>query len=48
MEVKKALVMRGIDGNRIEVVALGDENPVADNDDKEAFAKNNRVSIKIQ
>lgn len=48
MEVKKALVMRGIDENRIEVVAKGDEDPVGDNDDREAFAKNNRVSIKIQ
>ncbi|MBP5757858.1 MAG: OmpA family protein, partial [Bacteroidales bacterium] len=48
MEVKKALIMRGIDENRIEVVAKGDEDPVGDNDDKEAFAKNNRVSIKIQ
>lgn len=48
MEVKKALIMRGIDENRIEVVAMGSENPVGDNDDREAFAKNNRVSIKIQ
>ncbi len=48
MEVKKALVIRGIDENRIEVVAKGDEDPVGDNDDKEAFALNNRVSIKIQ
>lgn len=48
MEVKKALVARGIDENRIEVEAKGDADPVGDNDDKEAFAKNNRVSIKIQ
>lgn len=48
MEVKKALIIRGIDENRIEVAAKGSEDPVGDNDDKEAFAKNNRVSIKIQ
>ena len=40
--------IRGIDENRIEVAAKGSEDPVGDNDDKEAFAKNNRVSIKIQ
>ncbi len=48
MEVKKALVIRGIDENRIEVEAKGDADPVGDNDDKEAYALNNRVSIKIQ
>ena len=48
MEVKKALVARGIQENRIEVEALGDADPVGDNSDKEAFALNNRVSIKVQ
>ena len=48
MEVKKALVIRGIDENRIEIEAKGDADPVGDNDDREEFAKNNRVSIKIQ
>lgn len=48
IEVKKALVMRGIDENRIDVEARGDADPVGDNDDKQAYALNNRVSIKIQ
>lgn len=48
MEVKKALIARGIQENRIEVEALGDADPVGDNSDKEAFALNNRVSIKVQ
>ena len=48
MEVKKALVARGIQENRIEVEALGDADPLGDNSDKEAYALNNRVSIKVQ
>lgn len=48
MEVKKALVARGIQENRIEVEARGDADPVGDNSDKEGFALNNRVSIKVQ
>ncbi len=48
MEVKKALMMRGVAENRIEIEARGDEDPIGDNADKEAFAMNNRVSIKVQ
>lgn len=48
MEVKKALIARGIQESRIEVEARGEEDPVGDNTDKEGFALNNRVSIKIQ
>lgn len=48
MEVKKALLLRGIDASRIEVVAKGDEDPVGDNSTYEGRIANNRVSIKIQ
>ena len=48
VEVKKALLMRGIEANRIEVEAKGDEDPLGDNDTREGRIKNNRVSIKIQ
>ena len=48
VEVRKALQMRGIDPNRIEVEAKGSENPIGDNSTYEGRIKNNRVSIKIQ
>lgn len=48
MEVKKALQMRGIEANRIEIEAKGDQDPIGDNDTREGRIQNNRVSIKIQ
>lgn len=48
VEVKKALVARGVDASRIEVEAKGDEQPVGDNSTYEGRVQNNRVSIKIQ
>ena len=48
VEVKKALVARGIDASRIEVEAHGDEEPIGDNSTYEGRIQNNRVSIKIQ
>lgn len=48
MEVKKALLLRGIDASRIEVLAKGDEDPIGDNSTYEGRIANNRVSIKIQ
>ena len=48
VEVKKALLRRGIDESRIEVEALGAENPIGDNSTYEGRVMNNRVSIKIQ
>ena len=48
VEVKKALVARGIDATRIEVEAKGDEQPVGDNSTYEGRVQNNRVSVKIQ
>lgn len=47
-EIKKALMMRGIDKDRIEVEAKGDADPIGDNETREGRIKNNRVSIKIQ
>lgn len=47
-EVKKALMMRGIDVNRIEIDVKGDEDPIGDNSTYEGRIQNNRVSIKIQ
>lgn len=48
VEVKKALQMRGIDATRIEIEAMGSEEPIGDNDTYEGRIQNNRVSIKIQ
>ncbi len=48
MEVKKALVLLGIDGKRIEIEAKGDENPIGDNSTYEGRIQNNRVTIQIQ
>lgn len=48
VEVKKALVARGIDASRIDVEAHGDEEPIGDNNTYEGRIQNNRVSIKIQ
>lgn len=48
VEVKKALVARGIDASRIDVEYKGAEQPVGDNSTYEGRVQNNRVSIKIQ
>lgn len=48
MEVKKALMLLGIEDKRIEIEAKGDENPIGDNSTYEGRVQNNRVSIKIQ
>ena len=48
IEVKKALLLRGIDASRIEVMAKGDADPIGDNSTYEGRIANNRVSIKIQ
>ena len=47
VEVKKALLMRGVDKDRIEVEARGDADPIGDNSTREGRIKNNRVAIKI-
>lgn len=48
VEVKKELLKRGIDANRVEVEAKGDADPIGDNATYEGRIQNNRVSIKIQ
>lgn len=47
VEVKKALLMRGVDASRIEVEVKGDADPIGDNATYEGRIENNRVSIKI-
>lgn len=47
-EIKKALMLRGIEKDRIEVEAKGDADPIGDNETREGRIQNNRVSIKIQ
>lgn len=46
-EVKKALLLRGIDAARIEIEVKGDADPIGDNSTYEGRIENNRVSIKI-
>ena len=46
-EVKKALLLRGVDASRIEIEVKGDEDPIGDNSTYEGRIENNRVSIKI-
>ena len=47
MEIKKALLMRGVDAARIEIEVKGDADPIGDNATYEGRIENNRVSIKI-
>lgn len=48
VEVKKALMARGIEASRIEVEAKGDADAIGDNSTYEGRIQNNRVSIKVQ
>lgn len=48
VEVKKALMMRGIAEHRIEVIAKGEDDPVGDNNTLSGRTANNRVTVKIQ
>jgi outer membrane protein OmpA-like peptidoglycan-associated protein len=45
--VKNLLVQRGIESNRIEIIAFGETMPVATNDTEAGRQKNRRVEIKI-
>ncbi len=48
VEVKKALVKRGIAEHRIEIDAKGEENPIGDNNTYSGRLANNRVSVVMQ
>lgn len=43
--VKKALVMLGIDANRIKIISYGEERPVSDGHDEDSWYQNRRVEI---
>ncbi len=47
MEIKKALLLRGVDAARIEIEVKGDADPIGDNATYEGRIENNRVSINI-
>lgn len=48
VEIKKALVKRGVPEFRIEIVPKGSANPIGDNSTYEGYIQNNRVEVKIQ
>lgn len=48
IEVKKALMRRGIEDFRIEIIAKGDTEPVGDNNTLAGRTANNRVTVVIQ
>ena len=48
VEVKKALMQRGIEEHRIEVLYKGEEDPVGDNNTYSGRLANNRVTVVIQ
>lgn len=47
-EIKKALIALNIPPHRIEIEAMGSENPVGDNTTREGRIENNRVEMIIQ
>lgn len=48
VEVKKALVQRGIQEHRIEIIAKGEDDPVGDNNTYNGRLANNRVKVQLQ
>lgn len=48
VEVKKALMLRGIEEHRIEVLYKGEDDPVGDNNTLSGRMANNRVTVAIQ
>jgi outer membrane protein OmpA-like peptidoglycan-associated protein len=47
LNVKKLLEEKGIDAKRIEVVGMGNQDPIASNDTAEGRSKNRRVEVSI-
>ena len=47
-EIKKALIALNIPPHRIEIEAMGSENPVGDNTTREGRIENNREEMIIQ
>lgn len=47
-EIKKALIRQNIPPHRIEIEAMGSENPVGDNSTREGRIENNRVEMIVQ
>jgi len=45
--VKRELKNRGVSGDKLRAVGMGEEQPVATNDTAEGRAKNRRVEVKI-
>jgi outer membrane protein OmpA-like peptidoglycan-associated protein len=45
--VKRELKNRGVNGDKLRAVGMGEENPVATNDTAEGRAQNRRVEVKI-
>jgi len=43
--VKKYLVEQGVDPAKLEIIAEGEGNPIADNDTEEGREKNRRVEV---
>ncbi len=48
VEVKKALIKRGIQEHRIEILAKGENDPVGDNNTPSGRSANNRVTVTMQ
>lgn len=48
VEVKKALIQRGIDEHRIEIAYKGEDDPVGDNNTLNGRLANNRVTVVLQ
>ncbi len=48
VEVKKALIRRGVSEHRIEIEVKGAEDPIGDNNTYEGRIANNRVSVTLQ
>ena len=46
--VRRVLLVRGVDQDRIEIVSFGEEEPLVEGSSEEAYAKNRRVRIRYE